>query len=212
MDGIIKALVRAKSYGFVIADGKDIFFHASAVVNRDFDNLRSGDTVTFDLGQNSRGAFCENLVDTSPLREAQKRGTIWSVHDDYCVIQSAGRGRIFAHKTDFDRTVDESDLASEVEFDTITTDKGLACCNVRVLSEPIVKPPVKTPTKGTNQGTITKLSCAGYGFINGSIGSTFFHKRDVDRDFDLLEVGDEATFDIATGKQGPECRNVSSSR
>jgi CspA family cold shock protein len=52
MNGTIKRLVSDKGFGFILAgDGFEYFFHNSACQQTAFDDLREGQTVTFDVGQ-----------------------------------------------------------------------------------------------------------------------------------------------------------------
>jgi CspA family cold shock protein len=60
--GTIKRLVSDKGFGFVAAqDGSEYFFHQSACVDTRFDELREGQTVTFDKGQGPKGPRAENV-------------------------------------------------------------------------------------------------------------------------------------------------------
>ncbi|MGC8000354.1 cold-shock protein, partial [Salmonella enterica] len=50
-DGTIKRLTD-KGFGFIAdASGKDLFFHMSSVEGVRYEDLREGETVTFDVGQ-----------------------------------------------------------------------------------------------------------------------------------------------------------------
>ena len=52
MNGTIKRLVNDKGFGFILGgDGSEYFFHNSACQQTAFDDLREGQTVTFDVGQ-----------------------------------------------------------------------------------------------------------------------------------------------------------------
>jgi CspA family cold shock protein len=52
--GSIKKLVRDRGFGFITAeDGKEYFFHRSAVDN--FDGLRGDEKVTFDVEAGPKG-------------------------------------------------------------------------------------------------------------------------------------------------------------
>ena len=55
--GTIVRLVRDRGFGFIrTEDGSEIFFHASGVTGGAvYDNLSEGQTVTFDLEQDTRG-------------------------------------------------------------------------------------------------------------------------------------------------------------
>ena len=62
MTGTIKRLVSDKGFGFVAAgDGNEYFFHQSACNGVRFDELREGQSVTFDRGQGPKGPRAENV-------------------------------------------------------------------------------------------------------------------------------------------------------
>jgi cold shock protein len=62
ISGTIKRLVSDKGFGFVQAgDGTEYFFHQSACGNTRFDDLREGQTVTFEKGQGPKGPRAENV-------------------------------------------------------------------------------------------------------------------------------------------------------
>jgi CspA family cold shock protein len=62
MQGTIKRLVGDKGFGFIAAgDGVEYFFHQSACTQTPFDQLREGQSVTFDLGQGAKGPRGENV-------------------------------------------------------------------------------------------------------------------------------------------------------
>ena len=55
--GTIKKLVADRGFGFIVAeDGKEYFFHRSGVDSTlNFDSLRGGETVAFDIEQSQKG-------------------------------------------------------------------------------------------------------------------------------------------------------------
>ncbi len=60
-EGTIKRLTD-KGFGFIdLGNGKDLFFHSSAVVGMSFDQLREGQKVTFDEGRGKKGPCAENV-------------------------------------------------------------------------------------------------------------------------------------------------------
>ncbi len=60
-EGTIKRLTD-KGFGFIDGgDGKDMFFHMSAVVGVSYDDLREGQKVTFDVGEGPKGPRAENV-------------------------------------------------------------------------------------------------------------------------------------------------------
>lgn len=56
MQGIIKKLTD-KNFGFITVDGedKDLFFHANELEGVNFDDLREGDSVTFEVEDGQKG-------------------------------------------------------------------------------------------------------------------------------------------------------------
>ena len=59
--GTIKRLVHEKGFGFIAAgDGNEYFFHQSSC-QTPFNELREGQTVTFDTGQGPKGPRGENV-------------------------------------------------------------------------------------------------------------------------------------------------------
>ena len=56
MTGTIKALIE-KGFGFIAREGetKDLFFHSKELVGVTFDQLRIGDTVTFEVIETEKG-------------------------------------------------------------------------------------------------------------------------------------------------------------
>lgn len=54
MNGTIRKLVSDRGFGFIaMADGKEVFFHRSQVVG-EFESLREGQNVTFEMGTDAR--------------------------------------------------------------------------------------------------------------------------------------------------------------
>ena len=63
MSGMIKRLVSDKGFGFVASgEGSEYFFHQSACNGVQFDDLREGQTVTFEGGNGPKGPRAENVT------------------------------------------------------------------------------------------------------------------------------------------------------
>ncbi len=62
MTGTIKKITELK-FGFIAAEGlgKDLFFHSNSLVGVLFDELREGDSVTFDMEESSKGMNAVNV-------------------------------------------------------------------------------------------------------------------------------------------------------
>ncbi len=59
--GTIKRLTD-KGFGFIdTGDGKDLFFHMSALEGITFDEMRDGQRVSFNVGQGPKGPRAENV-------------------------------------------------------------------------------------------------------------------------------------------------------
>jgi CspA family cold shock protein len=55
--------VKPNGFGFIkpTDGGNDVFFHAQALVDIAFDDLKEGDTVTFDVEQGPKGPAAANV-------------------------------------------------------------------------------------------------------------------------------------------------------
>lgn len=64
MTGTIKKKVEDRGFGFISREGesKDLFFHSKNVVGTTFEELREGDTVTFDVVDGPKGPAAENVA------------------------------------------------------------------------------------------------------------------------------------------------------
>jgi len=61
--GTIKRLVSDKGFGFVAAqDGTEYFFHQSTCTGVRFDELREGQSVSFEKGQGPKGPRAERVT------------------------------------------------------------------------------------------------------------------------------------------------------
>jgi len=62
LKGKIKRLARDRGFGFISAeDGKDIFFHRSALESVQFDSLEEGIELEFDLEDGPKGPKAINI-------------------------------------------------------------------------------------------------------------------------------------------------------
>jgi CspA family cold shock protein len=62
MTGIIKTLTD-KGFGFITVEGqeKDLFFHSNALVGVRYDELSTGDTVSFEMENSPKGMNAVNV-------------------------------------------------------------------------------------------------------------------------------------------------------
>lgn len=64
MKGTIKSLIVDKNFGFITPEtgDKDVFFHASGLVDLQFSDLHTGDVVEFEVEQSEKGPRAINVV------------------------------------------------------------------------------------------------------------------------------------------------------
>jgi CspA family cold shock protein len=56
MQGTIKRVIRDRGFGFIrSADGQEIFFHRSSLQELNFDGLKEGENVEFDVERGEKG-------------------------------------------------------------------------------------------------------------------------------------------------------------
>ena len=62
MKGTIKRVVRDRGYGFIrSSDGQEVFFHRNGLQQMDFDSLKEGSTVEFEVEQSDKGPRATNV-------------------------------------------------------------------------------------------------------------------------------------------------------
>jgi len=62
MKGSIKKLLNG--FGFITPEGdsKDVFFHANDLEGVEFESLKEGDLVTFEMGKSEKGPKAEKIA------------------------------------------------------------------------------------------------------------------------------------------------------
>ena len=66
MKGKIKKLIRERGFGFIsVEDGREVFFHSSALEGVDFDALEEGNSVEFNVEMESKGPRAVNIRKSS---------------------------------------------------------------------------------------------------------------------------------------------------
>ena len=62
MQGTIKKVVRDRGFGFIHAeDGREIFFHHTSLEQLDFESLKEGEKVEFDVERAEKGPRAINV-------------------------------------------------------------------------------------------------------------------------------------------------------
>ena len=64
MTGTIKTLVTDKGFGFIAREGetKDLFFHSKDLSGVTYDELKIGDSVTFEVEQGEKGPAAKKVA------------------------------------------------------------------------------------------------------------------------------------------------------
>lgn len=64
MTGTIKKLVAERGFGFITREGeaKDLFFHSKDLSGVTFEELKEGDTLSFDVATGDKGDFAQNVT------------------------------------------------------------------------------------------------------------------------------------------------------
>jgi len=62
-EGTIARLVSDRGFGFIAREGeeKDLFFHSNELKNVQFNELREGDKVTFEVSDSPKGPNATNI-------------------------------------------------------------------------------------------------------------------------------------------------------
>ena len=62
MKGTITRVVRDRDFGFIRStDGQEVFFHRNGLQQMDFDSLKEGSTVEFEVEQSEKGPRATNV-------------------------------------------------------------------------------------------------------------------------------------------------------
>jgi CspA family cold shock protein len=67
MQGTIKRVIRDRGFGFIrAADGQEVFFHRTGLQQLNFDSLREGERVEFEMERGEKGPRATSV---SPPKE-----------------------------------------------------------------------------------------------------------------------------------------------
>jgi len=62
MQGSIKRVIRDRGFGFIrSSEGQEVFFHRTGLQDLNFDNLKEGDAVEFELERGDKGPRAVNV-------------------------------------------------------------------------------------------------------------------------------------------------------
>ena len=60
-EGTVKKIVSDKGFGFIEANGRDVFFHHSSLVGVRIEELQEGQAVEYEMGEGPKGPRAENV-------------------------------------------------------------------------------------------------------------------------------------------------------
>jgi CspA family cold shock protein len=62
MQGTIKRVIRDRGFGFIrSSDGQEVFFHRSSLQQLNFDGLKEGDPVEFEIERGDKGPRAKSV-------------------------------------------------------------------------------------------------------------------------------------------------------
>jgi CspA family cold shock protein len=65
MQGTIKRVIRDRGFGFIKStEGQEVFFHRSGLQNLNFDGLKEGENVEFEMERGEKGPRAINVRPT----------------------------------------------------------------------------------------------------------------------------------------------------
>ncbi len=68
--GTIARLITDRGYGFITTEeGKDVFFHRTALQDLEFDSLKEGQALEFEIEEGSRGPRAVNIKSSEKTKE-----------------------------------------------------------------------------------------------------------------------------------------------
>ncbi len=68
--GTIRRLMKDRGYGFIAnEDGKDVFFHQLALKDLEFDSLKEGQSLEFEVKEESRGPRAVNIKSSEKIEK-----------------------------------------------------------------------------------------------------------------------------------------------
>ncbi len=73
MQGTIKRVMRDRGFGFISSeDGGEVFFHRTSLQGLDFDSLKEGEAVEFEMVHGTKGPRA------TAVRSSQRQASRWS--------------------------------------------------------------------------------------------------------------------------------------
>ncbi len=218
MRGRVLTVRRTSDYGFIRAeDGRDHFFHASALVNgAPIEEMGVGDYVLFEPTMTARGpaalsvqrATLEGVIVT--VQRGGGRGNGWGFlrpaegrpdrffHFSQMAALGLPAGELFAQLR----------VGMRVQYREAPGDRGGRARAVAVMPSPALSGPSRTEAETEAQaeadrqaprcaGTITRLGTRGFGWItaHGADDDRYFHARHVAGGrYDSLQLGQQVDY------------------
>jgi len=67
MQGTIKRVIRDRGFGFIkTSDGQEVFFHRSSLQQMNFDSLKEGEPVEFEVERGDKGPRAKSVRPSAP--------------------------------------------------------------------------------------------------------------------------------------------------
>jgi CspA family cold shock protein len=68
--GTVARLISDRGYGFITTEeGKDVFFHRTSLQGLEFDSLKDGQALEFEIEEGSRGPRAVNIKSSEKTKE-----------------------------------------------------------------------------------------------------------------------------------------------
>lgn len=68
--GTVARLIADRGYGFITTEeGKDVFFHRTSLQGLEFDSLKEGQALEFEIEEGSRGPRAVNIKSSEKTKE-----------------------------------------------------------------------------------------------------------------------------------------------
>ena len=68
--GTVARLITDRGYGFITTEeGKDVFFHRTSLQGLEFDSLKEGQALEFEIEEGSRGPRAVNIKSSEKTKE-----------------------------------------------------------------------------------------------------------------------------------------------
>ena len=213
--GTVRWFDPTRGFGFLAPDegGDDVFVHASEVQGEN-KNLREGQAVEFELGQNDRGPQALRVRVTGDVASDATVGVLGTMSwyepaKGYGFAAPDGGGpEVFVHSSAI-VTGGVVTAGQRVAFLVGEGERGPQATHVIPLGADAG--PAAAATDDGADGTVAWYDEGkGFGFLTPDAGGedVFVHARALTDGLTWLVEGDRVQFDVVQGDKGPQARDV----